>query len=276
MLCTAVVQVCCAHASLAFAAHLVWLAVSAFRSSMVPHKENISQHACCEGQCGKVEHFSSRTKLFKHLREKHGVGGFHRRGRNSRIRRQESRAALHSVAHAVQPQPVPGPHRQWNRMPTAVALSPANGVNLPAKASAVRSVGTSPAKGAISPAQGATTPSSAPVPSLEKATTVAASALPSGSRLVSPEIGASLPAEASSALATAPASPAEAPQAAGDLLSQITGRFGNWENFARIASDRPDFFPGFLEQVLAQVERSRAPPLRRFIDEPGAKRRRDN
>ena len=256
----------------------------------MPHKENIPQHAFCGGQCGKVVHFSSRTKLFEHLREKHGVGGFHRRGRNSRTRRQESRAELHSAAGAVQPQPVLGPHRQWTKMPTAVAPSPANGVTLPAKAPATRSVGTSPAQGAISPAeasapaQGATAPSSAPVPSLAKAITATVSALPSGSRLVSPETGASLPEKASSALATAPTSPAEAPEAAGDLLPQITISNGDLREFAWMASTPGIAMdPEFAADLLQYKDHGRA--TSRFIEEahaywrtlggiPGAKRAR--
>lgn len=112
----------------------------------MPHKENMPQHACCGGQCGKVEHFSSRTKLFKHLRECHGVGGFQRRGRGSRMHRQEARAVKRTAEGAVQPRPAYGPHRQWLRVPTADATSPANGVSSPAKApSSTRAEGPFPA-----------------------------------------------------------------------------------------------------------------------------------
>ena len=109
----------------------------------MPHEENVPQHACCGGQCGKVEHFSSRSKLFKHLRECHGVGGFQRRGRESRKRRQEARAIRHTAENATQPRPASGPHRQWVRVSTAGAnKSPATGVNSPAKApSSVRAEG---------------------------------------------------------------------------------------------------------------------------------------
>ena len=101
----------------------------------MPHKENLPQHTYCGGQCGKVEHFSSRSGLFKHLREYHGVGGFQRRGRDSRRRRQEARAIKHTAEHAMQPRPTYGPHRQWIRGPTAGAnRSPARGVSSPAKA----------------------------------------------------------------------------------------------------------------------------------------------
>ena len=67
----------------------------------MPHEENYPQHAYCGGQCGKVEHFSSRSRLFKHLRDSHGVGGFQRRGRDSRKRRQEARAHKHIAEGAV-------------------------------------------------------------------------------------------------------------------------------------------------------------------------------
>ena len=50
--------------------------------------------AACNGNCGRVVHFPSRQKLFTHLREKHGVTGFQRRGRESRKARQVTRSIL--------------------------------------------------------------------------------------------------------------------------------------------------------------------------------------
>ena len=113
----------------------------------MPHEENCPQHAYCGGQCGKVEHFSSRSRLFKHLRDSHGVGGFQRRGRDSRKRRQEARAHKHIAEGAVQPRPTRGPHQQWVKVPTAGASkSPAKGVSSPAKASSsIRAEGPSSA-----------------------------------------------------------------------------------------------------------------------------------
>lgn len=66
------------------------------------HKSE-AQHASCNGACGRVVHFPSRKQLFKHLREKHNVGGFARRGRQSKQARQQSRAALHAKPGATQP-----------------------------------------------------------------------------------------------------------------------------------------------------------------------------
>lgn len=111
----------------------------------MPHKENKPQHAYCGGQCGRVEHFTSRTMLFKHLRACHGVGGFQRRGRGSRKHRQEARADKHLATGATQPRPAHGPHRQWIKVPTADAnQSPARGVSSPAKApSSARAEGPS-------------------------------------------------------------------------------------------------------------------------------------
>ena len=101
----------------------------------MPHKENMPQHARCAGQCGKVEHFSSRNKLFEHLRAYHGVSGFQRRGRGSRQHRQEARANKRTAEGAVQPRPARGPNRQWIRVSTADANeSPAKGVSSPVKA----------------------------------------------------------------------------------------------------------------------------------------------
>ena len=67
------------------------------------NKLNTSCRASCNGACGRVEHFPSRKRLFKHLREKHGVGGFARRGRQSKQARQEKRAELHTKPGATQP-----------------------------------------------------------------------------------------------------------------------------------------------------------------------------
>jgi len=180
------------------------------------HNNEASKHASCEGQCGKVVHFTSRTKLFKHLREKHGVGGFSRRGRESRSRRQEARAHLHTQGTAKSAQRVQGPHRQWVRVPIAdVIRSPANGVSSPAKASFSQPMGSSPGVGAISPEVGATMPSPAKAPQLRRL-----ASLPSGLRPGSLAMSATSPAKASTPLGRAPSSPAEAPLASGDMPLQ--------------------------------------------------------
>ena len=224
------------------------------------HKENMPQHACCGGQCGKVEHFSSRTKLFKHLRECHGVGGFQRRGRESRKHRQEARSDKRTAEGATQPRSARGPHRQWLRVPTADATSPAKGVSSPAKApSSTRAEGLhAPSMNPLSRAHavhappvdrssratvGTTVLPTAPgwaLSTLPTATAQGASApgnafrwrepqrqppasandLPARSCLASPGTGADSSAKAPRSLERAPISPAEAPKAAGEPPEQ--------------------------------------------------------
>ena len=81
-----------------------------------------AQPTSCNGACGRVEHFKSRQQLFKHLRAKHGVGGFQRRGRGSRDKRSADRAHLHDQPNAQPPRKrrsVPAQH-----IPPAQAAAP--------------------------------------------------------------------------------------------------------------------------------------------------------
>jgi hypothetical protein len=199
-----------------------------------------SQPASCNGNCGRVVHFPSRQKLFKHLREKHEISGFQRRGRESRKRRQEARSSLHDRLGHQQPRTIPGPHKQWIRPSGQRAMnpyivsdvdktSPATGASSPAMAPEVEAQGQSPVMASSSPATGVTLPamaSQSPAigarssakasPSSERAPASANSPLP-GLCPVSSATGASSSAKASTSLARAPTSPAMAPTAAGDL-----------------------------------------------------------
>ena len=213
------------------------------------------QPAACNGNCGRVVLFSSRQKLFKHLREKHGVPGFQRRGRESRKRRQEERSPLQGGPDRQQPRSVPGPHKQWIRpvVPRATnpgtssargASSPVIGAISPEKASVVDVQGSSLAMSAISPKMGVTSPAMALSQSSETGAILpemassspetgaissakaspspvrapaSANAPPPGSCPVSSETGAISSAKASKSLERAPVSPAMAPTAVGDL-----------------------------------------------------------
>ena len=242
----------------AFASHLVWLSRMLLRIQRMPHNNfEEPQHANCGGQCGQVVHFSSRSKLFKHLRESHGVGGFQRRGRESRKRRQEARAELHAVKDSAQPRPASVPHRQWSRVPTADAnKSPATGVSSPAKAPpSTRLEGSRPAASAgianVNPTSRTTTavtqssvqaagrhrsavhaghdrPRVITVGAVagrsesQRELSASANDLPSRSCLESPGVGAISSVRAPLSLERAPVSPARAPSAVGELPAQET------------------------------------------------------
>ena len=213
--------------------------------------------AACNGNCGRVVHFPSRQKLFTHLREKHGVTGFQRRGRESRKARQVTRSSLHDALGHRQPRTVSSPHRQWNRSlgmthATIPAHSSATGANSPEIGVTLSAIGVnSPAKAsqrslarsATSPEQGVTSPetaSSSPArgvilptmasQSSEIGVISPAKAPPSPARapssfnapplrscLKSSVTGAISSAKAPTSLARAPISPEMAPTAAGDL-----------------------------------------------------------
>ena len=142
-----------------------------------------AQPASCNGACGRVVPFPSRKKLFQHLREKHDVGGFSRRGRLSKRARQDKRAELHAKPGATQPRrrPVPaelgGPTEQPQQADThgfssreayeaalaadahgfssqaAYQAAFAAGVHSRASASPADAQGQSPAMGVTSPAK---------------------------------------------------------------------------------------------------------------------------
>ena len=234
--------------------------------------------SACNGNCGRVVHFPSRQKLFQHLREKHGVFGFQRRGRKSRQRRQQARSPLHvaSPLHDApgpkQPRAVSSPHRQWVRtmLPSAGkpsqssamgASSPAIGASSPAMAPEVDAQGTSlehsatsPEMGVISPvmaslppATGAISPVMAP---LSSATGVNSPAMAPPSPVRAPastfnppssEVGAISPAKASNSL-NASVSPATAPTAAGGLpgsSNEADWRAVAWASFLSAQSAQP-------------------------------------
>ena len=185
------------------------------------------QPAACNGNCGRVVLFPSRQKLFKHLREKHGVPGFQRRGRESRKRRQEERSPLHGGPDRQQPRSVPGPHRQWIRpvVPRATnpgtssargASSPVIGAISPEKASLVDVQGSSLAMSAISPKMGVTSPAMALSQSSETGAILPEMASPP------PGTGAISSAKASPSPARAPAS-ANAPPPGSCPVSSETG-----------------------------------------------------
>jgi hypothetical protein len=241
----------------AFASHLVWLSRMLLRIQRMPHNNfEKPQHANCGGQCGQVVHFSSRSKLFKHLRESHGVGGFQRRGRESRSRRQEARAELHAVKDSTQPRAVSVPHRQWSRVPTADAKkSPATGVSSPAKAPPpTRLEGSRPAASAgvanVNPTSRTTNAATQPLgqglgqgagwrpasaghgrpggptwgyvgrSESQREPSASANDLLSRSYLESPGMGAISSVKAPRSLERAPVSPAKAPSAVGELPAQ--------------------------------------------------------
>ena len=165
--------------------------------------------AACNGNCGRVVHFPSRQKLFTHLREKHGVTGFQRRGRESRKTRQVTRSSLHDALGRRQPRTVSSPHRQWNRSQvmthvTIPAHSSATGANSPEKGVTPSAIGVNwPAKAPEADAQGSSLATSATSPEQGVISPAMASS--------SPARGAILPAMASHSSAIGVISPAKAP-----------------------------------------------------------------
>ena len=166
------------------------------------HRDDRQRSQRCS-KCGRW--FPSGHKLHEHLRLKHDVPGFHRRGRVGRETRQLKRAHLHAKPGASKPRPVQQRHRVLiNSAPAGAsahqleAAGPDHRMARPQKAASSQTDGTASAMAPAAPAMAPASPAMA-------TTSPAMAATSSGMASTSPEM-APPPAMASAAPEKAPGS----------------------------------------------------------------------
>jgi len=124
--------------------------------------------------------FPSKKKCFEHLRLKHEVPGFNRRGRGSQAKRAAERAPLYEAPGAKAPRPISSRHRVWTKPVSggkraAATTSPEMAAASPGMAATTtdsREIATaSPEMAADSPARASDSPEMAAAPGMAAAVT---------------------------------------------------------------------------------------------------------